>query len=302
VEQPSSVDRVRQYYRDNQILYTLFWTERRALSMNVGLWTPGTRTRVEAFENQNALLGELLQPMASDRLLEAGCGTGGSSIWLSQRYGSRVFGITLCERQAALAARYARERAVEGRVRFTAADFTRSSFRDQSFSGIFASESVCHAERKDLFVAEAFRLLQSGGRLVVIDAFLTGQRLDQRERRLLAEWCEGFAVPGLASVTTFTTMLTRAGFESVAFRDLTSHIVPTARRLVVWGAVGAPVFRALRVFGLASQSHIGHAMACRRMASLIDRNVCRFGVFAALKPQLPQTTVQQTPQRDRTEP
>src|SRR3954464_9337258 len=31
VEHSATVDRVREYYRENQILYTLFWTERRAL-------------------------------------------------------------------------------------------------------------------------------------------------------------------------------------------------------------------------------------------------------------------------------
>lgn len=284
VSHTSSVERVRQYYRNNQILYTLFWTERRALSMNVGLWTPGTRTRVEALENQNALIAELLEPTPGDRLLEAGCGTGGSSIWLSQRFGSQVCGITLCERQAALAARYARARGVAGRVRFAAADFTCSAFCEQSFTGIFASESVCHAERKELFIAETYRLLRPGGRLVVIDAFLTGAPLGDRERHLLADWCEGWAVAGLVSVDAFDTALRAAGFVQVGFRDLTSHIVPSARRVFVWGAVGTPLFRALRAVGLASQSQVGHAVACLRLVSLVNRNVCRFGVFSARKP------------------
>lgn len=280
----SSVDRVRQYYRDNQILYTLFWTERRALSMNVGLWTPGTRTRVEALENQNALIAKLLAPAPGDRLLEAGCGTGGSSIWLGQRFGSHVCGITLCERQAAMAARYAGSRGVADRVRFTAADFTCAAFLEESFTGIFASESVCHAERKDLFIAETFRLLRPGGRLVVIDAFLTGARLEAREQQLLSDWCEGWAVPGLASTTAFDAALRAAGFEQVGFRDLTSYTIPSARRVFVWGAVGAPVFRALRALGLATQSQVGHAVACRRVVSLLRRNVCQFGVFSARKP------------------
>jgi hypothetical protein len=70
----------------------------------------------------------------------------------------------------------------------------------------------------------------------------------------------------------------------VGFRDLTSHIVPSARRVFVWGALGTPVFRALRAVGLASQSQVGHAVACLRLVSLVNRNVCRFGVFSARKP------------------
>jgi cyclopropane fatty-acyl-phospholipid synthase-like methyltransferase len=278
--------RVRRYYQDNQILYTLFWTERRALSMNVGLWTPGTRTRVESLENQNALIGELLAPTGDARILDAGCGTGGSSIWLSRRFDARVWGVTLCERQAAIATRYARQHRVADRVRFAAMDFTSSGFRNASFSAIFASESVCHAERKDLFIAEAFRLLQPGGRLVVIDAFLTNTQMAESDRQLLAEWCRGWAVPGLATVSEFATALGGAGFTDVAYRDLTACIVPSARRVSAWGLVGTPVLRALRAIGLASESHVGHAVACRRVISLVTRDVCRFGVFTSRKPVL----------------
>ncbi len=280
----SSANRVRQYYRENQILYTLFWTERRALSMNVGLWTPGTRTRVEALERQNALVAELLEPTPADRLLEAGCGTGGSSIWLGQRFGSQVCGVTLCERQAALAARYAQARGVADRVRFIANDFTCSGFRDLAFTGIFASESVCHVERKELFIAEAFRLLRPGGRLVVIDAFVTGARLDDREQRLLSDWCDGWAVPGLATANAFDAALRAAGFEQVRFLDLTSYILPSARRVFAWGAVGVPVLRVLSAVGVAAKSQVGHAVACRRLLSLVNGKVCQFGVFSARKP------------------
>ncbi len=280
----AAVDRVREYYRENQILYTLFWTERRALSMNIGLWTPGTRSRIEALENQNALLGELLQPSPADHLLEAGCGTGGSSIWLSQRFGAKVCGITLCERQASIAARYARMRGVADKVRFSATDFTQAAFRDAPFTGIFASESVCHAERKELFVAEAFRLLQPGGRLVVIDAFLTDAPFGAQERRLLDDWFQGWAVPGLASQDEFRTMLLAVGFERLTFRDLTPYIMPSARRVFVWGVVAAPVIRALRCVGIATRSQAGHATACRRVIGLVKRNVCVFGVFSARKP------------------
>jgi tocopherol O-methyltransferase len=284
VGQTTNAHRVRQYYRDNQILYTLFWTERRALSMNVGVWTPGTRTRVEALENQNALIGELLEPTPDDLLLEAGCGTGGTSLWLSCRFGSRVWGITLCERQAAIAARYARLRNAANRVRFAAMDFTCTGFRDRSFSGIFASESVCHAERKELFITEASRLLEPGGRLVVLDAFLTKAQLAEDDRALLDGWCDGWAVPGLATVSEFDAALRDAGFQDVKFRDLTTCIIPSARRLYVWGVVGTPVFRALRALGLASQFHVGHAVACRRVLNLVTKGICRFGVFWSRKP------------------
>lgn len=278
------IGRVRQYYRENQILYTLFWTERRALSMNVGLWTAGTRTRVRALENQNALIGELLQPGPADVVLDAGCGTGGTSIWLAGRFGSRVYGITLCERQAALATRYAGSRRVGDRVKFAVMDFTNAAFPDGSFSRVFASESVCHTEHKEQFVADAFRLLKPGGRLVVVDGFLRTHDLTERQRAPFVDWCEGWAVPNLATVEEFDSTLRRRGFDAVDFRDLTAYILPSARRVYAWGLVSQPVVGLLRLLGLATATQSGHAVACRRLHGLVTQHVCRFGVFSAIKP------------------
>jgi cyclopropane fatty-acyl-phospholipid synthase-like methyltransferase len=286
-----TTERVREYYRKNQILYTLFWTERRALSMNVGLWTPGTRSRVHALENQNALIGDLLRPTSDDRILEAGCGTGGTSIWLSHRCGARGVGITLCERQAAMARRYAVERGVGARVSFVATDFTQSAFPDGAFSAVFASESVCHADNKAQFVEESFRLLQPGGRLVVLDAFLPTADLTTADRKLLGDWCAGWAVPHLATVASFDATLKGSGFESVAYRDLTPAIFPSARRLYAWGVLGGTVVWGLRLLGLASRSQQGHALACRRVYPLAKRGICHFGAFSARKPEEPPTRI-----------
>ena len=252
--------------------------------MNVGLWTPGTRTRVEALENQNALIGDLLQPGREDVLLEAGCGTGGTSIWLSRRFGARAVGITLCERQAAKASEYARSRQVGDRVKFAAMDYAQAALPDRSFTGVFASESVCHAEHKERFITEAFRLLRPGGRLAVLDAFLPTDDLSSQDKALLADWYRGWAVPNLATIDGFRTTIAEAGFESVAFRDLTDLILPSVRRLYAWGLVGAPAVRLLRAFGLSSPSHLGHAIACRRVHPLVSRGVCRFGAFSAKRP------------------
>ena len=59
--------------------------------------------------------------------------------------------------------------------------------------------------------------------------------------QLVGKAAKDFApVPGLATEDEFRAALAAAGFEGVTFRDLTTYIVPSARRLFVWGAVGTP--------------------------------------------------------------
>ncbi len=278
------VRQVRQYYTDNQIFYNVLWTEPSTLSMNYGLWARGTRTHAQALANQNRLVEELLQPTADGRVLEAGCGTGGTSIWLAKARHSRVYGITICENQAEMATAHAHAREVADRVRFAVMDFTQTAFRDATFSGIFASESVCHAELKRDFLVEAFRLLQPGGRLVVIDGFLRKPDLAGCDRQMFDEWCRGWAVPNLATIEDFDRELRRSGFEDVMFRDLTELTRPASRRIHRLGCIGYPILWVLHRIRIASSCQLGHARACLRQRELVARGICGHGVFSARRP------------------
>jgi len=93
--------------------------------------------------------------------------------------------------------RLAEEKGVEDSVDFKVNDFTDTEFKDESFDVIWAIESVCYAAQKINFLKEAFRLLKEGGRIVVADGFLKREPQSEREKKILEDFCEGFALPGL---------------------------------------------------------------------------------------------------------
>jgi len=273
-----------RYYEENQFFYDLFWTDRATRSMNYGFWDATTLTLARAFRNQNRSIGRALRLRKSDVLLEAGCGTGGATVWLAERYGLAGCGITLCRHQAERGRQLARERGAGERVEFLMMDFTRTGFRDGSFTRIFASESVCYAADKAEFLSEAHRLLQPGGRLVVVDGFRAPRALDARERRVLAEWGDGWAVPELAPLDGFAGALRVAGFVSVTFSDLTPKIMPSARRILLRGLCAHPLALAGRRLGLLSEGHFTHVRSSILQYLVWGRRIGVYGMFAADRP------------------
>lgn len=98
------------------------------------------------------------------RILDAGCGVGGSSRHLADATSAEVLGLTLSPVQR----RIAEERSgPRGDLRFEVRDATATGRPEASFDLIWALESAEHMPDKAAFLAEAMRLLAPGGRLTL---------------------------------------------------------------------------------------------------------------------------------------
>ncbi|MDN5863332.1 MAG: methyltransferase domain-containing protein, partial [Salinisphaera sp.] len=135
--------RVARYYRRTQWQYYGLWSGRKTLALHYGYWDTGVRSHPQALLRLNQVLAERVGIRAGDRVLDAGCGWGGSSIWLAREKAAACTGVTLERHQARIGANMARRRGV--RADFARADFTALPFEDASFDVVWAVESVCHA-------------------------------------------------------------------------------------------------------------------------------------------------------------
>lgn len=113
------------------------------------------------------LLDSLGRVGPDDRLLDAGCGRGGSSIMANARFGCRVDGVTISEYQAEFANGQAVARGVDDRVRFHLCNMLDTGFPDGAFRAIWNNESTMYVDLFDLFREHA-RQLVPGGRYVCI--------------------------------------------------------------------------------------------------------------------------------------
>ncbi|WP_245553832.1 class I SAM-dependent methyltransferase [Cytophaga aurantiaca] len=221
---------IATYYDVSEDHYMYFWDLNQSRALHYGYWEDTTKTFREALANINKILSEKANINEGTKVLDAGCGIGGSSIWLAKNKQANVTGITLSAKQAARANAYVKEIGLQDCVQFQVKDFTQTDFDEQSFDVVWAIESVCHASNKEDFVKEAYRLLKPGGRLIMADFFIVkdGNETDERE---LNAWGHGWAVPFFEKESIFHEMLERSGFRSIQMMDATKNIIKSAKRL-----------------------------------------------------------------------
>ena len=117
------------YYDQTWVDYRLLWLNPDNLAVHHGYTDESTRGHTDALKNMNHVLAQRAAIEPGERVLDAGCGVGGSSLWLAQERDVDVVGITLSAGQLAMARRYADQRGLADRVQFEQADFTATPSR-----------------------------------------------------------------------------------------------------------------------------------------------------------------------------
>lgn len=273
---------LKNYYDYTLPLYRMFWHgETRAI--HYGMWDASTSTFKEALLNTNKALAERAGVRAGERVLDAGCGVGGSAFWLAQHRGANVVGITVSEKQYQKARGLATRYGLSDKVEFFLEDYTKTHFPDGSFDVVWAIESVCHATDKMLFLKEAYRLLKPGGRLVVSDGFVEREAHDEKEIKLLCNFLKGFAVDDLARTKSFGEMVKEAGFRDVKSWDETKAIVPTSRSMARMSRWSLPLSTLTTWLGLTPQLLVDNNRAGIDQQYLFSNRVLTYRIFVGGK-------------------
>ncbi|MBI38132.1 MAG: hypothetical protein CMF59_00915 [Leptospiraceae bacterium] len=274
---------IEKYYRQSQVDYRLLWSFHRSHSLHYGFWSESTRNLSEALERENGVLARMAGIHSQDVVLDAGCGVGGSAIYLAENLGCRVRGVSLCDHQLQRARRLVRTKQVEHLVDFEHGDYHVLTHPDESFSVIWCIESFCHSWNKSLFLREAFRLLKPGGILIIADGFEANKALDESESKLMRSWLDGWAVPDLLSPSEMQSRALHAGFGQMDFRDVTSSVQRSSRKLYNYATLFSPAARIASFLGLRRATLNGNLRAARDQYLALRANLWQYGVFRAWK-------------------
>ena len=280
---PSYRDEIVDYYDNCEVDYRLLWRLDRCLSLHYGYWDETTERVSEALIREIEILSQRANITSKDRVLDAGCGVGGSSIWLANEVGCSVTGITLSAHQVAECSKNAKERGVAEKTEFQVADFTATGYGDASFDVVWAVESVCHAEDKMDFIKEAFRLLKPGGRLILADFFATRENFNEEEQKLMDDWLSGWSVKALDYTPNFHSGLQTAGFADIEYQDATDNVRRSAKELYLYSEVAKKVSETTEFGRNERQESNVRAVSCQYPA--LERGLWSYGIFLAHKPR-----------------
>ena len=221
---------IEQYYDLSQTHYKRVWDLNRSRSLHYGYWDSSTKNFHEALLNINKILFAKAQIKKGDNVLDAGCGIGGSSLWIAKNICCNVTGLSLSAKQVETANELAKSENLQSLAIFEQQDFTATKYEAESFDVIWAIESVCHAADKSNFINEAYRLLKKGGRLILAD-FFKKENLVGNDASLITKWANGWAIDDFATIEKFAQQLHTAGFINTNIENATTNIIPSAKRL-----------------------------------------------------------------------
>ena len=163
------------------------------------------------------------------RLLDVGCGIGGSSRLLAQRYGFELLGVSISPGQISRAQALTD---APGPCRFAVMDALALDLPDASFDAVWTVECAPHIADKQRFANELLRVLKPGGLLVAAD---WNQRDDrQRPFNGLESWVleqlrVQWAHPAFSSIASFSANLEASGqpLEQLRTGDWSRETLPS---------------------------------------------------------------------------
>lgn len=274
-------NRIQNFYDASSGLWEQIWGEH----MHHGYYGADGLTKKERRQAQIDLIEELLHwsnPNPVTNLLDVGCGIGGSSLYLAQRYHARATGITLSPVQAQRAQERASEQGLSAKTNFLVADALNMPFEDNSFDLVWTLESGEHMPDKVKFLQECYRVLQPGGTLIMATWCHrpTDQSpLNQNEQKLLADIYRVYCLPYVISLPEYTEIATQLPLKDLKTADWSAAVAP------FWNVVIDSAFTPQALFGLlrAGWTTIQGALALGLMRQGYESGLIRFGLVCGRK-------------------
>ena len=151
-------------------------------------------------------------------VVDAGCGIGGTAIYLAEKLNCTITGVNVTEPQLEIARKKVREAGAGDRVDFKWADCSRHlPFDDASVDAVVNVESGCHYGDRGQYLREVFRILKPGGRTGAMDWMVPDDLSSGQYAEHIQPLCDAWAVQSLESEATYIQRMHEAGLEVVEF-------------------------------------------------------------------------------------
>ena len=274
---------IADYYNSTQNHYENWWKLKEVHALHYGMWDKNTKNFAASLLNTNRTLMNIAQVSSSDKVLDAGCGVGGTSFFLNKTKGAEVIGISLSEKQITTAKEAASKLKNSDKLNFHLMDYCNTTFENESFDVVWACESMCHTENKSDFLEECFRILKHGGRLIISDYFLTPKKKDSKS--WIDRWLNTWGVPNITSEKNFVKSARASGFNKIDTFDFTEKIQKSAKRMYLFSLLGTVPSELYNIFHPnVSRFAKKHYQSGYYQYKALQNNLWKYKVVLAVKP------------------
>lgn len=235
------------------------------------------------------------------KVLDVGCGFGGTSRYLAKKLGpkSSVTGITLSPRQVERGTELAVEQGVTN-AKFQVTNALDMTFEDNSFDIVWACESGEHMPDKEKYINEMMRVLKPGGKFVMAtwcqrdDSEVPFDKKDKRDLNFLyEEWTH----PYFISIQAYDKLIQNTGvMENIKTDDWCEPTIASWRHSI-WVGVYDPrgwIFKPKTYLKCARDAY-----CLERMHRAFKRGLMEYGMFAATKKALPVEEPKEEPAEEK---
>jgi tocopherol O-methyltransferase len=275
---------IQEFYDASSNLWEGVWGEH----MHHGYYGRDGNYKLNRRQAQIDLIEELLawsgdfNTNPPQTILDVGCGIGGSSLYLAEKFGARVTGITLSPVQANRAKERARAAGLQDRTDFRVANALSMPFDDNSFDFVWSLESGEHMPDKAKFLQECYRVLKPGGKLMLATWChrpTNIEPLSSNENQHLQEIYRVYCLPYVISLPAYTEIVEQCGFKDLRVDDWSTAVEP------FWDVVIDSAISPQAVVGLfkAGWKTIEAAISLRLMSNGYRSGLIRFGIIAGTK-------------------
>jgi tocopherol O-methyltransferase len=295
---------IQQFYDASSGLWEQVWGEH----MHHGYYGADGTQKKDRRQAQIDLIEEILKwagvkrkmgETCPYRILDVGCGIGGSSLYFfqslreipdsaaklqnrsSNEIDINVTGITLSPVQAKRATERASAAGLSQETSFLVADAQAMPFADNSFDLVWSLESGEHMPDKTKFMQECYRVMKPGGTLIMvtwchrpIDTPLTVD-----EQKHLQEIYRVYCLPYVISLPEYEAIARQVGLQNIQTADWSKAVAP------FWNVVIDSALTPSAIWGLlfSGWSTIQAALSLGLMSRGYERGLIQFGLLCGNK-------------------